>query len=164
MTTAKGSKYAQLVTVPPYSLVKVLLRLVSFGLVLLLNACSAPGQEIAATRRVPAGDPARGWQAIQDYGCHSCHQVPGVPGANSFVGPPLTAWAARHYIAGRLPNEPEYLVQWIRFPQAIEPGTAMPNMGVTEQDAQDIAAYLYTLQDNEGWVTAVYRYWRTSWP
>jgi cytochrome c len=140
------------------------LILVSLGLTLLLTACAIPGQELTGAERLPAGDPVRGWQAIQDYGCHSCHAVPGVPGTNSYVGPPLTAWADRHYIAGKLPNEPDSLVQWIRFPQAIEPGTAMPNMGVTEGDAQDIAAYLYTLQDDEGWMVAFYRYWRTNAP
>jgi cytochrome c1 len=141
-----------------------LLSLTALSLVLLLSACMAPGQEFAGAARIPAGDPVRGWQAIQNYGCHSCHRIPGVPGANGLAGPPLTAWAGRHYIAGKLPNEPDHLVQWIRFPQAIEPGTAMPNMGVTEPDAQDIAAYLYTLQADEGWVVAVYRYWRTSRP
>jgi cytochrome c len=148
----------------PQLRVRMLPLLGILSLVLLLTACATPGQELAGAERIRAGDPVRGWQAIQTYGCHSCHAVPGVPSANSYVGPPLTAWAARHYIAGKLPNEPDYLVQWIRFPQAIEPGTAMPNMGVTENDAQDIAAYLYTLQDDEGWMTAVYRYWRTSWP
>lgn len=139
-----------------------LLPLAALSLLVLLGACVAPGQEFAGAERIPAGDPLHGWQALQDYGCHSCHLIPGVPGGDGQVGPPLTAWASRHYIAGKLPNEPDHLVQWIRFPQAIEPGTAMPNMGVTEQDAQDIAAYLYTLQDDEGWMVAVYRYWRTS--
>ncbi len=64
------------------------------------------------------------------------------------VGPPLDDWSERRFIAGSFPNEPEMLVQWIRFPQAIEPGNAMPNMGVTEQDARDISAYLYTLGDD----------------
>jgi cytochrome c1 len=128
-----------------------------------LSACGAPGQELAGAERIPAGDPERGWQALQEYGCHSCHHIPGVPGADSFVGPPLTAWADRLYIAGTLPNEPDYLIEWIRFPQAIEPGTAMPNMGVTEQAAQDIGAYLYTLHADETWLAAFFRYWRTSW-
>lgn len=36
---------------------------------------------------------------------------------------------------------------WIRDPQAIEPGTVRPNMGVTPRHARDIAAYPYTLGD-----------------
>jgi cytochrome c1 len=97
---------------------------------------------------------------MQEYGCDACHQIPGVPGATGYVGPPLVAWAERHYIAGKLPNKPVYLVEWLRFPQSIEPGTAMPDMGVTEQAARDMGAYLYTLQDDEGWMAAVLRYWR----
>ncbi len=95
---------------------------------------------------VPGGDPTRGVRALQSYSCGSCHGIPNVPGANAKVGPPLTNWAERRYIAGELPNTPESLVRWIMNPEAIEPGTAMPNMGVSEADARDIAAYLYTLR------------------
>ena len=111
-----------------------------------LAACGGRDGVVATGAQAPGGDPDRGWQALQDYGCHACHLIPGVPGANSLVGPPLTGWAERRYIAGALPNTPEYLIQWVRYPQAIEPGTAMPNMDVTEQDARDISAYLYTLE------------------
>jgi cytochrome c1 len=45
-----------------------------------------------------------------------------------------------------LPNTPENLVRWLRDPQKLNPRTAMPDLGVTERDAQDIAAYLYTLK------------------
>lgn len=72
--------------------------------------------------------------------------IPGVTGAVGLVGPPLTAWAKRAYIAGNLANTPENLVRWIRQPQAVEPGTAMPDLGVEEGDARDMAAYLFSLQ------------------
>jgi cytochrome c1 len=45
-------------------------------------------------------------------------------------------------LAGRLPNGPENLERWLRGPQAVKPGSAMPDLGVTERDARDIAAYL----------------------
>jgi len=92
------------------------------------------------------GDPARGKAAIVAYGCGSCHTVPGVREATGLVGPPLVAWQRRIYIAGEVPNTPQNLVHWIVMPQSIEPGTAMPNLGVTDGDARDIAAYLYTLR------------------
>ncbi len=95
---------------------------------------------------MPSGDPERGVAAIQAYGCGTCHTIPGVPGAIATVGPPLDDWADRKYIAGSLSNDAENLLFWIRFPQSVEPGTAMPDMGVTGQDANDIAAYLYTLR------------------
>ena len=128
---------------------KYLSLAVAMALTLLLVACGESTPAIAeAQQPIPGGDPQRGQQAIRDYGCHSCHTIPGIPSADSLVGPPLTGWAERHYIAGKLPNTPENLIQWIQFPQAIEPGTAMPNMDVTEQDACDISAYLYTLRGN----------------
>ena len=96
--------------------------------------------------KVPGGDPKRGEVALQTYGCGSCHAIPGVPGAVSYVGAPLDAWAERHYIAGTLLNTPDNLIDWLRDPQAIEADTAMPNLGVTEQDARDMSAYLYTLR------------------
>jgi cytochrome c2 len=46
-----------------------------------------------------------------------------------------------------LPNEPDNLIAWIVNPQRFEPGTAMPTLGITEEDATHIAAYLYTLED-----------------
>jgi cytochrome c len=69
-----------------------------------------------------------------------------VPGAQGTVGASLTAFSRRMYIAGNLPNTPENLVAWIRSPQAIEPGTAMPDLGVSEVDARHLAAYLATLR------------------
>jgi cytochrome c len=94
---------------------------------------------------VPQGNPGRGARLIEQYGCGSCHTVPGVGGANGLVGPPLTKLGSRSYIAGELPNNGDNLQRWIRNPQAVEPGTAMPNLSVTAVDAQDIAAYLFTL-------------------
>lgn len=92
-----------------------------------------------------AGDPSLGKSALVNYGCISCHSVPGVAGADTLVGPPLTAWSDRTYIAGMLPNTPDNLVAWIMNPQAVVPGNAMPYLGVTKTDAENIAAYLYTL-------------------
>lgn len=104
---------------------------------LVLAACgTAAGQ----SAQLPGGDPQRGVTAIQTYGCGACHTIPGVAGANATVGPPLNDWADRHYIAGALPNTPENLIDWIRNPQTIEPGAAMPDIGVSEQDALDIGA------------------------
>ena len=92
------------------------------------------------------GDPPAGRLKIRNYGCQACHTIPGVTGAETWVGPPLMHWSRRIYIAGELPNTPENLTRWLQHPPQIEPKTAMPDMGVTEQDSRDIAAYLYTLK------------------
>lgn len=97
-------------------------------------------------RLVPGGSPERGKQQIVAYGCGSCHTIPGIDRARGLVGPPLTQFARRVYVAGEVPNNARFLTQWISVPQSIEPGTAMPNLGVTEAQARDIAAYLYTLR------------------
>ncbi len=86
----------------------------------------------------------RGMAAISKYGCGSCHTVQDIPGATGMVGPPLTGIGARMYVAGMLQNTPANLASWIKDPKAINPKTAMPKLGVSEQDADDIAAYLST--------------------
>lgn len=95
--------------------------------------------------RVAGGDAERGAIAIVSYGCGGCHTIPGIRNARGTVGPPLTDFATRGYVAGVRPNWPRHLVQWIIDPPAIAPETAMPALGVSEQESRDIAAYLYTL-------------------
>ena len=97
-------------------------------------------------QQVPGGNPLRGPATLQLYGCGACHTIPGVVGANGKVGPPLVGLADRGFIAGKLPNTPENLIRWIKDPQGVDPGNAMPNMGVSDVSARDIAAYLYTLR------------------
>lgn len=76
------------------------------------------------------------------YGCPTCHVIPRVPGATGKVGPSLEDLAQRSYIAGTLPNSPDNLELWIQHPQRIHPGTAMPEMAVTPDDAKRIASFL----------------------
>lgn len=111
---------------------------------LLLSGCGDEDEQWA--RRVTGGEPDRAEAAIRRHGCGTCHTIPGIPGADAVVGPPLTGFAERAYIAGRLPNSPESLILWIQDPHAVKPETAMPDMAVSEQEARDIAAYLFTLK------------------
>lgn len=121
-------------------------------LLLLLVLGTACQEEADAADRptMPGGDAQRGADLIEVYGCPACHTIPGIRGADALVGPPLTGWSERVYIAGAVTNTPDNLILWLQDPQAIEPGTAMPNMGVTEQVARDIGAYLYTWGDDDG--------------
>lgn len=95
------------------------------------------------------GDVEAGRRAAGQYLCATCHQIPGLTGATRHVGPPLSGIANRRYIAGILVNNPENMVGWLQDPQYFDPLSAMPDLGVTEEDARDIAAYLYTLEDIE---------------
>lgn len=111
----------------------------------LLAATAACRAEEAAPLQVSGGDARRGQAVILASGCGACHVIPGVRGAVSWVGPPLTEWARRGYVGGRLPNAPENLVAWLLDPGAISPGSAMPATGLSMAEARDAAAYLFTL-------------------
>lgn len=111
----------------------------------ILGGCTG-GQQTDSYNPAMAGNPQRGRQLIVSYGCGSCHTIPGVYRARGLVGPPLYFFSRRTMIAGELPNNPDNLVRWLLNPKAVEPGTAMPAVGLNEQQAQDIAAYLDTLQ------------------
>ena len=106
-----------------------------------LTAACAP--ERAPPPQVAGGQPERGRDAIERYGCIACHTVAGLRGHAANVGPPLVHMAQRGYIAGVLPNTPENMVRWLRDPPAVDPRTAMPNLGLSSAEAADIAAYLY---------------------
>jgi cytochrome c2 len=113
---------------------------------------------VAATLLLPAGcrhdeaadafggNPHHGAAVIAQAGCGTCHTVPGIPGAHGRVGPALDHIATQTILVGTLPNTPDNMLTWIRTPQAVRPGDAMPNMELTEHDARDVAAYLSTLR------------------
>ncbi len=95
--------------------------------------------------QIKAANPNTGKQLLGKYGCAACHAIPGMGTAH--VGPPLTAFAERQYIAGSIVNLPTPAMNWIMNPKRYKPNTAMPVLGVDPHEAADIAAYLYTLGD-----------------
>ena len=106
---------------------------------LLAAGCAGKGGPV----RVPGGDADRGQRLIEHYGCGGCHAIPGIRGADARVGPSLDDTRRKRFIAGHVPNTVEALERWIRDPQKVEPGTLMPDLGVTPRQARDIVAYLY---------------------
>lgn len=110
-------------------------------------ACNYPREDArAAAKSLTGGEPDRGKTAIGRYGCGGCHTIPGIDGANATVGPPLNNIAVRQTLGGHLSNTPDNMKLWIQKPQQVDPKNVMPDMGVTDQDARDIVAYLYTLK------------------
>ena len=93
-----------------------------------------------------AGDPKRGKALLAQYGCTSCHAIPGVDGPKGMVGPPLDHIGSRQFIAGKFANTPQTMAQWLQNPQRMDPQNAMPNLGVTALDARDMTAYLQRLR------------------
>ncbi len=113
--------------------------LLALALLLLLAACGTQSTP-------PSADVAGGAALITKLGCGSCHSIPGIVDANGLVGPPLDHMASRQFIAGVLRNTPDNMVQWLRFPQKIVPGNAMPDLAIDEADARQLTAYLETLK------------------
>jgi cytochrome c2 len=128
--------------------VRKLARFICLLLPLAFAGCDrVPKKDLQEAADLTNGGNARvGRIKIRQYGCNACHEIAGVPGAHGLVGPPLTGVRERYYIAGELANSPDNLMRWIQHPHQVEPHTAMPEMGVSEQDSRDIAAYLYTLR------------------
>jgi cytochrome c2 len=113
------------------------MRVIAVVLLLILAGCS---------NDKPAADAERGRLLLRQFGCGGCHRIPGVADAQGNVGPPLEGVARRVYLAGMLPNSPAAMARWIRTPKAIDPRTAMPELGVSEAHARDMVAYLQTLK------------------
>jgi cytochrome c len=108
------------------------------------SACSA--RDVALAEGITGGSAARGRGAFHRLGCGSCHEIDGDRTAQGHAGPSLDEFALQSYLPGGLANEPVGLMRWIRHPREVAPGTAMPDLGVREHDARDLAAYLYTLR------------------
>jgi cytochrome c len=115
------------------------MRVIAVVLAIGVAACS--GEKPAVD-----GNPERGRLLLRQFGCGSCHTISGVADAQGNVGPPLDGVARRVYLAGVLPNSPGAMAKWIRTPSAFDPQTAMPGLGVGEDHARDMVAYLYTLR------------------
>jgi cytochrome c len=92
------------------------------------------------------GDPTIGRKLFDARGCGACHVVFDDRRATGLVGPPLGKIATRAFLAGRQPNDPAHLIAWVQHPQAVEPGVGMPDVGLSDSEARNIAAYLYTLR------------------
>lgn len=124
---------------------KFVILLFGLGAVVLflLSGCMGQANRLPELRAVSEQNVDNGRRLIAGYGCGSCHSIPGVPGADAVIAPPLDRFYERSYIAGQFPNTWENLIQWIQRPQEMKPGTAMPDLGVGPTQAAEIAAYLF---------------------
>lgn len=120
------------------------LGIAAAGLSLLLLAGTGPSR--AGDKPFENTSAEKGAKIITKAGCGACHIIPGIGTANGLVGPPLIHFSRRIFIAGLLRNTPDNLVTWLRNPQKIVPGNAMPDMGLSKAEAQAITDYLYTLE------------------
>jgi cytochrome c2 len=119
--------------------IRVLVALALIG----LTGCKPSTATKLWASEATGGNPERGKDAIGKHGCVACHTIDGIS-SEAMVGPPLTRMAARSYLAGNMQNNAGNLIRFIQHPRAVHNDTAMPEMGLTDEEARDIAAYLYT--------------------
>ncbi|MBU4138278.1 MAG: c-type cytochrome [Alphaproteobacteria bacterium] len=111
---------------------------------LLLGAC---GDQTEPPRTIAGSDPARGRAVMERVGCAACHDIPGIDWPRGRAGPSLEGFGSSPMIGGRHPNQPDVLVAWVIDAPSLSPATGMPPMPITEAEARDVAAWLYTLDE-----------------
>ena len=125
------------------SILVLVIALVAVAAAVALNHRDATSDRVHRAEVLAHGNAERGEALFQSKGCGGCHTMSGVKQAAGLVGPPLDGVGRRAVIAGVLENTPDNLARWIRTPQQVVPGNAMPNLPMTEQDSRDLAAFLY---------------------
>lgn len=125
-------------------------RMGSRALAAIAMACAWSGAGCAdksdLPRKLAGADPSRAIPLMERAGCAACHQVPGILWPAGATAASLDGFGASPLISGRLPNQPDVLVRFLRDAPSLDPQTAMPPMPLTEAEARDVAAYLYTLR------------------
>lgn len=108
------------------------------------RAFNAAQQRRETARLMTQGDASRAPASLRRFGCTGCHEIPGISGADGKVGGSLSDLRKRVYVGGVLNNTSDNLVQWIVSPPKFSPRTAMPVTGISEGEARDVAAFLYS--------------------
>lgn len=116
-------------------------------LVLVITGCGILTSSQDASVEETGGNIARGEDLVRLNGCMACHSIPDMSSVQDGYGPDLDGFADRRLIGGSAENTPDVLIQFLMSPQTVIPGTGMPTLGLTEEEARDIATWLYTLDD-----------------
>lgn len=113
------------------------------ALAVMLCACADKSDP---PRTLMGADANRGLAVMERVGCAACHDTPGIAWPRGRTGPSLQGFADSTLIAGQFPNRPDRLIPFLKDAPSMAPATAMPAMPLTEAEARDVAAYLYTLR------------------
>jgi len=98
---------------------------------------AAPGE--------PSGPAATGKAVFAGSACVGCHTIKGV--SAGVLAPDLTHFGSRSMFgAGMWPTTPENVAEWVKDPQRLKPGVKMPALGLTDEQAKAVAAYLVSLK------------------
>jgi cytochrome c oxidase subunit 2 len=102
---------------------------------------------------IPSSDQLveQGKQVFFTAGCVGCHTITGAElngvQALGTVGPNLTHVGSRTGLAGEVLTQTQAnIAKWVHNPQKVKPGTLMPNLGLTDDQANAVAAYLESLK------------------
>lgn len=116
------------------------------GLCLLaISACKQPEEPRYTADKALA---AEGLKVIEQAGCAACHEIPGVTWPMGRLGPSLDGFDDIGLIAGAVPNTAENLAAFLRNAPAVKPGSTMPPIPITPDEARAAAAYLYGIDDD----------------
>jgi cytochrome c oxidase subunit 2 len=111
-----------------------------------------------AAQKKPAPTPApgsaaeRGLKLFIAKGCNGCHAIGGVKEAAGIQGPDLTHLKSRGRFAGYIfENTAENLRKWVADPPGMKPmaperNLGMPDLNLTDQEVDDVVAYLEMLK------------------
>ncbi|HEV3472517.1 MAG TPA: cytochrome c oxidase subunit II [Actinomycetota bacterium] len=103
-------------------------------------------EDQAQDRRAPSGIAAQGEQVFLETGCVNCHAIRGTEAAGQ-TAPDLTHFGSRTTFAGAMfENNEGNLADWLRDPPAVKPGSLMPDYGLTDEQIQQLVAYLMSLK------------------
>lgn len=92
------------------------------------------------------GNVAEGTALFTSKGCIACHTVQSIPAARGTIGPELTKVSTNSQVAGTLPMSEQSIKTWLANPPGVKPGTAMPNLGLSPQEINNLTAFLLTLK------------------
>jgi cytochrome c2 len=104
------------------------------------SAYQAPGldSQTLDAHALSADGAARGKQLFYSkYGCNSCH-IADYKNDKGYIGPALAG------VGNRL--TPAWMYKWLKDPNALRPGTLMPNLNLKDDEASDLTAFLTTLK------------------
>jgi cytochrome c oxidase subunit II len=99
-----------------------------------------------ATPAEPTGLAAEGKAIFLRSACVGCHTIRGVSAAGA-LGPDLTTFGSRRTLAaGMLPNTVDTVTAWLKDPPALKPGSKMPALALSDDQARALATYLLSLK------------------
>jgi cytochrome c oxidase subunit 2 len=120
----------------------------NMGMRVIVDAPDAFERWVAAQKAAPAeptGLAAEGKAIYARSACVGCHTIRGV--SAGVLGPDLTTFGSRRTLAaGIFPNTPDLVAKWLKNPPALKPAAKMPALGLTDDQARAVAAYLSSLR------------------